>query len=270
LVDARKETDVTQAKTLVVGIGEVGAALADVLEKTQPVLRHDLEPQEFDEKIGVMHLCIPYRSATQFERAAVSYIHRFEPILTIVNSTVVPGTVRALADQTGAAVAYSPVRGKHARMTADLLKYNKCVAALDPETAGQAEQHFRAAGMTTRRYRKVETLELAKLAETTYFGVLIAFAQEMNRLADRVDADYAEMTGFFHEVEFLPRTDYFPGWIGGHCVIPNINLLRKVGHSVLFQAVLKSNDQRAAELAAVGPVGDRSSQESAVPERGNR
>ena len=238
-----------QAKTLVVGIGEVGAALADVLEQTQPVLRLDLEPQDFHQRIGVMHLCIPYQSTTQFQEAATSYIQRFEPALTIVNSTVVPGTVRAIAERTNIRVAYSPVRGKHRRMAADLLKYTKCVAAPEPEVAQRAEEHFRAAGMTTRQYSTVETLELAKLAETTYFGVLIAFAQELNRLAVKVDGDYTEVTEFFREVEFLPRTQYFPGWIGGHCVIPNIKLLNEVAPSVLFQAVLDSNDQRAAELA---------------------
>src|SRR5713101_7162917 len=258
-----------QAKTLVVGIGEVGKALADVLEQSQPVLRHDLEPQDFHERIGVMHLCIPYQSAGQFQEAATSYIQRFKAALTIVNSTVVPGTVRAIAERTNTRVSYSPVRGKHARMAADLLKYTKCVAAPEPEAARQAEEHFRAAGMTTRRYSTVETLELAKLAETTYFGVLIAFAQELNRLAVKVDGDYTEATEFFREVGFLPRAQYFPGWIGGHCVIPNIKLLNEVAPSVLFQAVLASNDQRAAELANVASLQDGPSLEAAAA-RSNR
>ena len=37
--------------------------------------------------------------------------------------------------------------------------------------------------MKTRLIEAPETLELAKLAETTYFGVIIAFAQELNRYA---------------------------------------------------------------------------------------
>src|SRR5216684_6577437 len=238
-----------QGKILVVGIGEVGSALADVIERTQPVLRHDLEPQDFDEPIDVMHLCVPYQSQAQFESAALSYIARFKPSLTVINSTVVPGTTRAVAWKSGTSVAYSPVRGKHVMMRDDLLRYVKFVASPAAEVAGCAERHFRSAGMRSRQYSTVETLELAKLAETTYFGVLIAFAQELNRLAVKVDGDYTEVTEFFREVEFLPRTQYFPGWIGGHCVIPNIKLLNEVAPSVLFQAVLDSNDQRAAELA---------------------
>jgi len=248
------------AKTLVVGLGEVGGALAEVLERTQAVLRHDLEPRQFADPIGVMHLCIPYLSRSQFESAAIGYIERFSPELTIVNSTVVPGTVRAIARRTNAAVAYSPIRGKHVRMASDLLRFTKMVAAPEPETAALAERHFRAAGMSTRRFTRVETLELAKLAETTYFGVLIAFAQELNRLADKAGADYSEILDFFDEIDFLPSTRYFPGFIGGHCVIPNIHLLRNVGRSPLFEAVLESNSMRAAELA-----GDQGADDSVKP-----
>jgi UDP-glucose 6-dehydrogenase len=240
---------VQQEQTLVVGVGEVGGALAEVLERVSPVLRQDLEPITISGPVGVMHICIPYQSGEQFEGAAVSYINKFRPRLTIVNSTVVPGTVRSIACNSGAPVAYSPVRGKHARMTQELLEYTKFIAAFDDNAAMEAEAHFQRAGMRTRRIAQVETLELAKLVETTYFGVQIAFAQEVNRLAEKVGANYDEAISFFEEIGFLPRTRYFPGFIGGHCVIPNINLLRNVAISPLFEAVLASNELRAKELA---------------------
>jgi hypothetical protein len=43
--------------------------------------------------------------------------------------------------------------------------------------------------MKSRRMNKPETLELAKPAETTYFGVQIAFAQNLDRYARCVGAD---------------------------------------------------------------------------------
>jgi UDP-N-acetyl-D-mannosaminuronate dehydrogenase len=238
-------------KTLVVGLGEVGGALAEVLERVEPGLRrHDIERREFPDPVGVMHVCIPYQSRQQFEAATLEYIARFTPELTIINSTVVPGTTRHIAQQSGSQLAYSPVRGKHARMTEDLLKYCKFVAADLDSTATAAEQHFQAAGMKTRRAEKLETLELAKLAETTYFGIQIAFAQELNRFAELLGAEYSETINFFEEIDFLPRSRYYPGVIGGHCVIPNIHLLKQVVSSPLLEAVLESNDRRAAEIAA--------------------
>lgn len=236
-------------ETLIVGLGEVGAALAEVIERRRPVLRHDLEPRQFDAPIGVMHICIPFHSSAQFEDAVCGYVERFSPALTIVNSTVLPGTTSAIARRTGKPVAYSPVRGKHVRMAQDLLHYAKYVAAADGETAARAQGHFEELGMTVRRMSKPQTLELAKLAETTYFGVQIAFAQELDRYARRLGADYAEAINLFEEVEFLPRTRYFPGFIGGHCVIPNIQLLRELADSRLLKAVLESNSLRARELA---------------------
>lgn len=234
-------------ETLIVGLGEVGGALAEVIERRWPVLRHDIEPREFDAPIGVMHICIPFHSRVQFEDAACSYIERFDPRLTIVNSTVLPGTTNVLARRTGKPVAYSPVRGKHVRMAQDLLRYVKYVAAAEDEIAALAQDHFENAGMKTRRMDRPETLELAKLAETTYFGVQIAFAQDLERYARRVGADYEEAIDFFEEVEFLPRTRYFPGIIGGHCVIPNIQLLRQLASSPLLDAILDSNSVRARE-----------------------
>jgi UDP-glucose 6-dehydrogenase len=240
---------VRNATTLVVGLGEVGSALSQVLRRTGRVFEHDIERCELDEPIDVMHLCIPFTRQADFETVALSYIQRFKPELTIINSTVVPGTSRAIAERARVPIAYSPVRGKHIRMAEDLLKYRKFVSGTDANAASRAAEHFRAAGMTTQRISKLETLELAKLGETTYFGVLIAFAQELSRYANQVDGDYAEALDFFEEVDFLPSTKYYPGFIGGHCVIPNIELLSTIASSPLLNGVLASNRRRTQELA---------------------
>lgn len=245
-----------QPKTLVVGLGEVGGALAEVLERKQPVLKHDIERREFNEPIGVMHICVPFQSRAQFEKIAAEYVRRFKPELTIINSTVIPGTTRAVSEQTKSPVAYSPVRGKHVKMAQDLLRYHKFVAAAEPAWADRAEAHFREHGMKTQRIEKPETLEVAKLGETTYFGVIIAFAQEFNRYVEQVGGDYYEASTFFDEVGFLPRQRYFPGFIGGHCVIPNINLLLKIAPAPLLEAVLNSNQRREKELKQAPGDGD--------------
>src|SRR5260370_37419990 len=185
-----------------------------------------------------MHLCFPFTRQEDFEAIALSYIERFKPELTINNSTVVPGTSRQIAEQAGEPIVYSPVRGKHVRMAQDLLKYRKFVAATNDQAANRAAEHFRAAGMTTQCISKLETLELAKLGETTYFGVLLAFAQELNRYANRVDADYAEALDFFDEVDYLPRTKFYPGFIGGLFVISKNPFLCTPGSSPLPTAGL--------------------------------
>jgi UDP-N-acetyl-D-mannosaminuronate dehydrogenase len=245
---------VIEGTTLVIGLGEVGSALAEVLERSQRILRHDIEPVKIEEPIGVAHLCFPSQSREQFERIAIGYLERFLPKLAIINSTVLPGTTRRIAAATKIPTAYSPVRGKHAHMADDLVRYRKFVSAVDVDTARMAEQHFERGGIQTRRTNRIETLELAKLAETTYFGILIAYAQELNRYCEKVDGDYYEATNFFDEIDFLPRVRYFPGFIGGHCVVPNINLMLQLGESAMLQAVLDSNRKRAEEIDKQPPA----------------
>ncbi len=245
----RKETD----KTLVVGVGEVGEPLANVLERRMPVLRLDLEPRDLADQIDVMHICFPFHNSAQFTAAVVDLIRRFDPQLTIINSTVAPGTTVAVARAAGRPICYSPVRGKHAEMAKALLHYVKFVAGTEARAVDAAVEHFNAAGMKVRRLSTPDTLELAKLAETTYFGLCIAFAQELKRYAQVTGASYDEAVRFFEEVEFLPRQTYFPGIIGGHCVIPNIGLLIGVARSPLLEAVLDSNRRRSEEIAAEQP-----------------
>jgi UDP-N-acetyl-D-mannosaminuronate dehydrogenase len=247
-MDMRKRAHGQRGKTLVVGLGEVGGALAEVLERNEPVLRLDIKPVEINEPIDIMHVCIPFKVQADFEAATVEYIKRFAPALTIINSTVMPGTTRSIAEKSGAALAYSPVRGKHVRMQQDLLHYCKFVAAIESDDAAHAASHFQAAGMKTRIVNKVETLEVAKLAETTYFGVCIAYAQELNRYCERVGANYEEAIGFFEEVGFLPPQPYFPGFIGGHCVVPNIKILLDLAPSTMLEAILDSNERRGHEI----------------------
>jgi len=78
---------------------------------------------------------------------------------------------------------------------------------------------------------------------------LIAWAQEMNRFAETVNGDYIEMGKFFREIGYLPGVLFQPGYIGGHCVMPNIALLQQCFQSDFLDTVRKSNEARKVELA---------------------
>ena len=74
------------------------------------------------------------------------------------------------------------------------------------------------------------TLELAKIiADTSYYGWLINYAQISKIIADKHSVDYDEMWSFADEIhKFLGnRPKMFPGFIGGHCVIPNLSLINE-------------------------------------------
>lgn len=237
-----------RAEVLVIGTGEVGRPLAEVLSDAFQVVTKDIEPLTLD-GVDVMHVCYPFDLAS-FVETTVSYAETFAPRLIIVNSTVVPGTTRRIGEESRVPIAYSPVRGKHTRMAQELTRYSKFVASPQTDALQQAEEHFRTAGMTVKTMESPEALELAKLLETSYFGVLLGWAQEMERLADKMGADYFEVQRFMEEIDFLPRVAFQPGFIGGHCVIPNSHLLDQVRPSLFMDAMRRSNEIKEAELLA--------------------
>src|SRR2546423_102172 len=83
--------------------------------------------------------------------------------------------------------------------------------------------------------------EPAKLTETTYFGLLIAWAQDVERYCDQLHVNYDDVVSFYEEIAFLPRVTYEPGIIAGHCVMPNIEILRDIFDSDLLDAIVSSN-----------------------------
>jgi UDP-N-acetyl-D-mannosaminuronate dehydrogenase len=236
---------------LVVGLGEVGKPLLAILSTHYDPIGIDIHlPAGPIDHADVMHVCYPFQ-IEDFVGETVRYIARFEPALTIVNSTVGVGTTRKIASLSGADVVHSPVRGKHAHMEEEIRYYTKFIGALDPGAAHKAARHFESAGFKTRVLSSPETTELGKLTETTYFGMMIAWAQEVERYCDRVGTNYNEVISLYDEIPFFPPVKYFPGIIGGHCVMPNIEILHRMGRSPLLKAIQASNNHKIQREAGI-------------------
>lgn len=226
---------------VVVGLGEVGRPLLELLSKRYKTVGVDIAPPTGPiGKVDVLHICFPFQ-IQDFVGESARYIDLFKPTLTIVNSTVAIGTTRKIAQRTRAAVVNSPVRGKHARMLEELRHYTKFVGAMDASVGKAAAAHFESARLKTKILSAPEATELAKLTETTYFGLLIAWAQEIERYCDQTGQSFEEIASFYEEIPYLPTTKFFPGVIGGHCVMSNIEILRKFNDSLLLQALEASN-----------------------------
>ncbi len=229
---------------VVVGLGEVGKPLLQLAGQYCRAIGVDIAPPpEGIEKVDVLYICYPFE-IKDFVGETTRYIELFKPALTIIHSTVAVGTTRAIAERVRAAVVYSPVRGKHARMLEDLHHYVKFIGAITPETGHEAAAHLQALGLKTKLLSSPEATELAKLTETTYFGLLIAWAQEVERYCDQWNQRYDEVASFWEEIKYLPPVTYVPGIIGGHCVMPNIEILSKFDHSPLLKTIQDSNQKK--------------------------
>ena len=239
-------------KVMVIGLGEIGKPLFEIISKHYKTVGVDIAPPaEPPGDIDVMHVCYPFK-INDFIGETVRYIQQFNPRLTVIHSTVAVGTTRAVAERTGATVVNSPVRGKHTRMAADLLHYDKFVGGVDTASGERAARHFESVGMKTRILSSPEATELAKLTETTYFGLIIAWAQEVERYCDQLGQNYNEVVSIYEEVPFFPPVKYFPGVIGGHCVMSNIEILSQMTHSDILKAIESSNKQKVAREVGRG------------------
>jgi UDP-N-acetyl-D-mannosaminuronate dehydrogenase len=83
---------------------------------------------------------------------------------------------------------------------------------------------------------------------------MIAWAQEVERYCNQSGTEYKEVVSFFDEIKFFPSVKYFPGVIGGHCVMPNIEILRKFDQSVMLEAIQTSNRMKLEREALSKPT----------------
>ncbi|MEM1516161.1 MAG: GDP-mannose dehydrogenase [Thermofilum sp.] len=247
-----------KASVLVVGLGEVGRAVYEILKESGKfeVFGYDIDPsrtlnklEEVPRPVVYLHVAIPYSS--KFVEIVARYTGELQPRALIVHSSIAPGTTRALYERFGIPIAYTPVRGKHPNLKRHLLFWPKWVSALPPEFLEEAARHLSEAGFKVKLCASgPESLELAKLWETVYRAVMIASWQELHRVAREKGASLkviAEFIGEVHEV-LKDRPVYYPDFIGGHCLIPNTEILRAVHPSKLFDFVVESNEKRKLEL----------------------
>ena len=147
---------------------------------------------------------------------------------------------------------FSTTRGVHERMQQDLKRYTKYFAISSNAPRKQwaintFNKKMRNCGIKTKQMSKPETLELGKIiCDTSYFGWLINYAQISNVIAKSYGVDYDEMWEFSNEIhKFLGnRPKLYPGFIGGHCVIPNLDLI----HDQTLDLIKKMNQNYSKKV----------------------
>ncbi|MBI4143508.1 hypothetical protein HY487_01340 [Candidatus Woesearchaeota archaeon] len=242
---------------LVIGLGEVGNAMCQVIEGSGKyrLFKKDAEDTEIREKIDIMHLCIPYMD--NFVGISADYIKKYNPELVIINSTVMPNTTNEIYQKTKKSIVHSPVRGKHPHLKDGLLLFVKFIGPIDRKSGMDAKEHFESMGVKTELMKSPLETELGKLLSTTYYGLCIAYHQEMERICKKHNANFEQTVTRFNETynegckiinPNVVRPILYPGFIGGHCVMPNIGILKKNIKSDFLDAIEKSNELKRKEL----------------------
>ena len=246
-------------KDVVVGIGEVGKPILKLLSKDNIAVGFDLNPslmnkRKFEKyqnlKTSFLHIAIPISS--KFESNLLQLYKKFKPECIVIHSTIGPGTIKQIQKKLAVPLIYSATRGVHKRMLKDIKRYTKFFAisknAPKKQWAIKAySKKMKNCGIKTKQMSKPETLELAKIiCDTSYLGWLINYAQFSNMIAQQYNVNYDEMWSFSDEIhKFLGnRPKMYPGFIGGHCVIPNLDLI----HNQTLDLIKKMNNNYAKNV----------------------
>jgi len=243
----------------IIGYGEIGSSVEKLYlgKNKYKVFIKDLDRDDGLSDLDFLHICIPYTDS--FVSTVTEYIKENSPKNTIINSTVAPGTTKSIIEEAQSPrVAHSPVRGVHPKLYEGLKVFEKYVGVeeeirrrggvLFSETV---RNHFNQIGVEVKIVSPAATSELAKVLSTTYYGLCIAWHGEVQRLCNEYDLDFELVSTQWNEgynkgystlgMPNVQRPTLYPpkDKIGGHCVIPNAELMRTFFTSEALDLILK-------------------------------
>lgn len=214
---------------LVVGIGEIGSAVATVLsEANYSVKTLDISPEPVDGTVHILHICIPY--SEDFVKIVKDYQKQYHPDLVIIYSTLPVGTTKKIKN-----AVHSPVEGKHPRLAGSIRMGLRWIGYNNNEDKTLAQKIWRPITVC-ESVGNSDWTEFLKLASTAKYGINIVWAEYMDSVADFLGMPYKYVKEWDQGYNQLYRKLRMPsyqkfvldpplGKIGGHCIVPNAFLL---------------------------------------------
>jgi UDP-N-acetyl-D-mannosaminuronic acid dehydrogenase len=187
--------------------------------------------------------------------------------VVVIESTVPPGTTRAVSETIGArrpdlrlphqpgepdvSVAHCPERVLPGRVMAEIVANDRLVGGLTPACAERAAAIYRSFCAGELILTDAGSAEMAKLAENAFRDVNVAFANELANVCARLGLDVWEIRRLANR---HPRVDILkpgPG-VGGHCVaVDPWFIVAAAGEDApLIRTAREVNDGRPARVAA--------------------
>jgi len=249
---SRRKSAEKKSKIGILGYGEVGQAIAKFYKN--PRIK-DLKRDDGLEGVDILHICIPWGDS--FLKTAENEIKGINPQLAIVHSTVAPGTTKKLAKKFKGIVVHSPVRGIHPKLFEGIKTFVKYVGADNRKKGKQAQKHLESLGIKTKLFTPSMITETGKILDTTYYGLCIAWCGEMKKVCDKLGIDFEKTVKDMNETynqgytklgkkHFVRPVLYPPEkGIGGHCVIPNAQILNKFFKSKAVDLVLSYKPKKS-------------------------
>ena len=231
-------------RSIVIGLGEVGKGVQDVLECDGFDIKdgQTWSVGDFD-GYDALHIAIPYQD--YFSDTVRQYEWDIHPRVTIIYSTVPIGTCKALN------AVHSPVEGHHPNVTGSIGAHTRWFGSSNPQALLLAEEVWEGHGVEIRTVDSAGYTEFLKLRSTSRYGINIAFADYEASVARDIDMPYELLNDYDRDYNDLYRIlskggsdmqRYIlsdpEGFIGGHCVVPNAELLQEqYPHNMLLDII---------------------------------
>lgn len=211
-------------KHIVIGRGEVGAAIVEILNCDSYDLSQGEPKLEYE--YDVMHVCFPYSDS--FVESVKKYKEIFKADLIVVHSTVPVGTCDPEE------WVHSPIRGVHPNMVEGVRTFVKYFGG---KRAPEASFFFAQLGIDVKNTQKAADCEALKLWDTTQYGMMIVLQKQIYAYCRKhgldfdvvyTDANHTYDIGYekLNRPEVArPYLKHVEGPIGGHCVVPNCDML---------------------------------------------
>jgi len=233
-------------KVGILGYGEIGKAIAKFYKN--PLIK-DLNRDDGLQGVEVLHICIPWLD--NFVEIVSKEIKEAKPKITIIHSTVAPGTTKLLASKFNGAVVHSPVRGVHPDLHKGIKTFVKYIGADDKKAGEMAKKHLESLGINPKLFFPSITTELGKILDTTYYGICIAWHGEMKEICDKFGVDFEQVVTEFNKTynegytklgkKNVVRPVLYPpqGGRPKHCIVPNATILSKYYDTPIYELLLK-------------------------------
>jgi UDP-N-acetyl-D-mannosaminuronate dehydrogenase len=242
------------------GFGEIGQAVHKLYQNSGLLFScfvKDLNRHDELKDLDVLNIAIPFNESFDFVETVKKEIQASNTKLAIIHSTVSVGTTRKLKQLLPhVKIVHSPCRGIHPNLYEGLLTFPKFVGAINDEDLDAAATHLSSLKLNVAKCDNAETTELAKLLDTSYYGICIAYHGEAKKACEKFGANFDQaMTAYNKSYNesytalgkpnvVRPTLTSPEGGIGGHCIVENAELLSRQCQSLALDLIKQYKKQK--------------------------
>lgn len=247
--NSRRLLEMSEKKNIViVGAGSVGSAIFAYLNENNSqynISLHDPPKGQFS-MIGeadIIHITVPMINYNDYIINVIREIENqiINNPMIIIHSTIDPYILNQCSWKF-ADWFYNPIRCPEEKMNYMVCRHLWLFAPIINSHSQRYIDYLYTIGITFKEFKDPKALAFGKLLETTRTGMEIAFAQMVAAECERNGWDfneaYNEYTHYTNDKEdyrqlnksrMVPRPIFFPGKIGGKCIMQNLEIIKKDG-----------------------------------------